>query len=947
MNIVVAGYFGHRNLGDESILSSISRQLQDHQLTVVSLDTTNTEVCHGLQAVDFFDLENLEKTVGACDVVIMATGGAYQEVPGVPYYDTKASQFLGNPYGHPNGSLTGFGIVPVLASFYHKPLIFLAIGMGPFYSQQAKHFCSYLLSSASLITARDRYSFDWAKSLSPNSNIHLAADAAFLLNPKNDSGMNRLLAKYGLKSKQFIALSLRELLSRNRQRKTVTELARSLSVFLSEHENLPILFIPFQNMISDYPVTDINMARLLIQELDPAQREKIVIWEDELNPRSTLNLIGNAHFGIGMRYHFLLFCILNEIPVISISYDTKCANLMDDTGISELSVDISEVVAGHIISKMRAVLDSHDKYTRAVCSAKKELCARASISFDLLEELLAKLSVGLEEQHSIKVGRREKSQLGSMPYKDLDISKVMDYLSQQTTTIQELNDGLKEKIDTLKEQNSTIIKLSQENDHLKRTIQELHDRLQEKIDFLKEQDSTILRLNQENDHLKQAAQTLQQETLSLKNDLDLIHGSKTWKLGQLYGKVFLQSPLSAFAQNLYRKLLFPWNRRSRFAKGPSLTDESDIDERLQDLAQLVRDRAQNDLFIITSTFPFDEFYNQRAINFSKFLAAQGFCVLYIAWRWSKSEEITSNCEEVYPNIFQVPVDYFIEHTDAIVDFSHPNKWLIVEFPHPDFYPIMLRMQSLGYRVLYDLIDDWKEFHKVNQASWFKEESEKAILLKADAVTAVSPPLIQKFSGLRPDIMLVRNGFSQELLGTKYDGKINSRNTCLTIGYFGHLTESWFDWDFVCQIARARSDFSFEIIGYGESLLTREKISQFKNIHLIGKVHPSSLNQYVRNWDVAIIPFMDGPLSESVDPIKIYEYLYFGLPVVVKGISHLSSFPYVTVCQDIVEAQNAILEFGRMKRRQEILPEILDDFLRDCTWEERFKQAMAHIRTKLL
>jgi|GEM_PF-5664155 len=946
MNIVVAGYFGHRNLGDESILSSISGQLQDHDLTVVSLDTANTAVSHGLRAVDFFDLENLEKTVAACDVVIMATGGAYQEIPGIPYYDTKASQLLGNPYGHPNGNLTGFGIVPVLASFYHKALVFLAIGMGPFYSQQAKHFCSFLLSSASLITARDRYSLDWAKGLSPNSNIHLTADAAFLLQPKNDSRMNRLLTKYGLKSKQFIALSLRELLNRNRQHKTVRELAGSLSDFLAEHENLPILFIPFQNMISDYPVTDINMAQLLLQELDPKQRDKIVIWEDELNPQSTLNLIGNARFGIGMRYHFLLFCILNEIPVISISYDTKCINLMDDAGMSELSFDIPEVEAGPIASKMHTILDSYDNYTKIVCSAKKEFCTRASISFDLLEEFLGKLGVGSAEQHSIKVGSTEKSQLDLMPYRDLDISRLIDYLSQQTGTIQELHDGLKERIDSLREQNSVILKLSQENDQLKKTIQDLHDGLKERIDCLKERNSIILKLSQENDQLKQATKALQQETLSLKNRLDLVHGSITWKLGQLYGKVFSSSLLNIFTQNLFKKFLFPWNRGSTFAKGPRLTDESGSDEKLHGLAQLVRDRAQNDLFIITSTFPFDEFYNQRAINFSKYLAAQDFCVLYIAWRWSKSEEITGNCEEVYPNVFQVPVDYFIEHTDTIIDFSHSNKWLIVEFPHPDFYPIMLRMQSLGYRVLYDLIDDWKEFHKVDQASWFQEEFEKAILLKADAVTAVSPPLIQKFSGLRPDIMLVRNGFSQELLGTKYDGKIGSKSTGFTVGYFGHLTESWFDWDFISQIARARSDFSFEIIGYGESPLTREKISRFKNIHLIGKVHPSSLSQHVRNWDVAIIPFMDGLLSESVDPIKIYEYLYFGLPVVVKGISHLGNFPYVTVCQDSVEAQNAISEYARMKRRQDIQPEILDDFLKNCTWEERFKQAMAHIRTEL-
>ncbi|MGA7878849.1 MAG: polysaccharide pyruvyl transferase family protein, partial [Desulfoferrobacter sp.] len=709
--------------------------------------------------------------------------------------------------------------------------------------------------------------------------------------PEGDPEIKQLLIKHGLKPKQFVVLSLRELLDKNRQNNAVDELAGALTHFLAEQGNMPILFVPFQNMISDYPVTDTNMVRLLIQKLGPEHRDKVVIWEDELNPQRALNLIGNACFGIGMRYHFLLFCILNEIPVISISYDTKCVNLMNDAGFSDLSFDVSEIEAGSISAKMLTVFDSYDNYRGIACAAKRQLCTRASRSFELLKGLLREFSTAPGEQHSPRALSGGRSQLNPMLYIDSDINKLLDHLSQQTATIQELRDDLKNKIDSITQS------LGQENNRLKEAIQELQNELKEKIISLQEQASTILELEQEKDHRRQTAEELQRETASLKHELNAIHASKTWRLGQLYGKIVSLSPSNRFIENVRKKFLPLGNSRNKCFEDSSLHDEASIRDKLNSLARQIHDRAGNDLFIITSTFPFDEFYNQRAINFSKFLSARGCCVLYIAWRWSKSEPIKGNCEEVYPNIFQVPVDYFLEHTETIIGFPHSNKWLIVEFPHPRFYPIMLQMQGLGYKVLYDIIDDWEEFYRVGQASWFQDEIEKAILLKVDAVTAVSPALIEKFADLRADIKLVRNGFSQGLLGGKPDGGAADTGTDTVIGYFGHLTESWFDWDFISQIADARGDFSFEIIGYGESPFTREKISRFKNIHLIGKVHPSSLNQHVRNWDVAIIPFMDGPLSESVDPIKIYEYLYFGLPVVVKGISHLSSFPYVKVCQD--------------------------------------------------
>ena len=68
-----------------------------------------------------------------------------------------------------------------------------------------------------------------------------------------------------------------------------------------------------------------------------------------------------------------------------------------------------------------------------------------------------------------------------------------------------------------------------------------------------------------------------------------------------------------------------------------------------------------------------------------------------------------------------------------------------------------------------------------------------------------------------------------------------------IGYFGHLTDAWFDWDLLFSMASQLDDYCFEIIGYGEPEWVLEKITHFNNISFIGKVLPSDLHSYVSRW----------------------------------------------------------------------------------------------------
>jgi hypothetical protein len=81
-------------------------------------------------------------------------------------------------------------------------------------------------------------------------------------------------------------------------------------------------------------------------------------------------------------------------------------------------------------------------------------------------------------------------------------------------------------------------------------------------------------------------------------------------------------------------------------------------------------------------------------------------------------------------------------------------------------------------------------------------------------------------------------------------------------------------------AEKNPNWIFYLIGYGGS---PEGVQLPRNIRLLGKKPRSELASYAASWDVAIIPFKDERLAMGADPIKTYEYLAMGLPVVVTGV----------------------------------------------------------------
>ena len=157
---------------------------------------------------------------------------------------------------------------------------------------------------------------------------------------------------------------------------------------------------------------------------------------------------------------------------------------------------------------------------------------------------------------------------------------------------------------------------------------------------------------------------------------------------------------------------------------------------------------------------------------------------------------------------------------------------------------------------------------------------------SDLVVCSSASLVEraaKFAHNPP--VLIRNAADAELLEIP-----RTAPATVTAGYIGAL-DSWLDLASIEAAAQAHPEWRFHLIGRLERDAVR-KLAARPNIHLFGEVPFGQLGQHLSAFTVGVIPFLLNPLIEATDPIKVYEYLAAGLPVVAADLPELRRFGHL-------------------------------------------------------
>lgn len=352
---------------------------------------------------------------------------------------------------------------------------------------------------------------------------------------------------------------------------------------------------------------------------------------------------------------------------------------------------------------------------------------------------------------------------------------------------------------------------------------------------------------------------------------------------------------------------------------------------------LIRRRVDNvkefissgELIVLYAGVQFVNNEGQRSVRLAQEFVKKEKKVLYVYWDYSPKE--WNLYGKVNDYLYVIPRSQFLKMFVFLREtFAKQRKpILLIHVSDMEVAKLLPEFTSMGFYTIYDILDDWSEFAKRGQASWYDNDVENFILRNVYKRYAVSLGLITKHS--KYEIELLSNGFSATQLTDS--PKVNLTKGKINLGYFGHLTKEWFDWNLILNVAKKHPEIVIHVIGYGFP----DGLELPKNIKFYGKLLPNQLSGYTKNWDVCLIPFQDIELSKSVNPIKVYEYLYLGKPVVVTGIPGLDKFPYVYFSSNDVDSfMNAVHKAMDNK----VDYDKVTDFLKKNRWEDRAEIILA-------
>jgi len=209
-------------------------------------------------------------------------------------------------------------------------------------------------------------------------------------------------------------------------------------------------------------------------------------------------------------------------------------------------------------------------------------------------------------------------------------------------------------------------------------------------------------------------------------------------------------------------------------------------------------------------------------------------------------------------------------------FLNPLLWIY----HPSSVDAVNHIPHDG--LVYDCVDRHSAYPGLINAA-LVDGMEAALVSKCDAVFATSRGLFERLSAINPKTKLIPNGANYELFSSVDapgigipDEFFNMKKPIL--GFVGAL-QPCNEYELVAAAAERRPDWNFVFIGAPLPGVDISMLSGKKNIHLLGARPQKELVKYLACFDVCLNLFRSDALTRDVSPLKFYEYLATGKPIV--------------------------------------------------------------------
>jgi polysaccharide pyruvyl transferase CsaB len=863
-NLLIAGYYGFGNTGDETILAAMLADLRKHrenlEVTVISGNPQETETNHQVRSILWTDTQSIIEAVQKSDMVILGGGGIFHDQFGFEEEYLLTRNHSGVSF------FSGFAL---LAAMYQKPLMLYAVGVGPLLTEAGERLTKVSFEAANVASVRDAESLGVLHKLGlQNANVFVTGDPAFMLKP-DEARAKKILQNLNLPrngNAPMIAVCVRYWDIQVSPEKWESSLAGALDRFVEE-VNGEILFIPFQNLETTPDVNDVAVALAVREQMRNKSRSTIL--NKEYPPETIAGLIVCCDFVVGMRYHSLIFSIMSRKPLVGLAYDPKVEHLLTQAGMTEYLFNLDTMTPEGLHEGMQRAWRSKEEIRERLRESIKYLDDQARRNTTFVLDLL---------------DRRTPAQRGN-----IDHDFIWDLAKNQTYS-------------------------------------------------LAKHEKTVQVLNEQNREL-----TLQVEELTSLPLVSLLWKSRLrWmppgsKRDRAF-KFIRREGFQAFVQRLYERGIETIRKRrggpARLAAKPTITASS----------------GKLDVFcfpVIDWDFRF-----QRPQQLLTQFAKNGHRVFYIRTQFKGLMDHTLDIRQISDRIYEItlPGESSISmYRDDLTGETLRRSFLALHrfmkdeillnsiclVDHPFWTQLAGQLkEQFGWKVVYDCMDDHGGFEISHPEIASRESS---LISISDLVFVTSQVLLSRLSKTHQNCVLIPNAGDFAHFSQLPPGKTGplAKLPRPIIGYYGAIGE-WFDTDAIERAAAEHPGWSFALIGNTTNVDLRN-LNKLRNVHFLGEQPYKDLPAYLADIDVCTIPFRRIPLTEATNPVKVFEYLSAGKPVVATALPELEPYQDLLYLYSDAEEFTTLLERAVREDNDEIREKRVA-LARRNTWEIRYQAA---------
>jgi polysaccharide pyruvyl transferase WcaK-like protein len=334
--ILIMGYFGKGNIGDEAILSStLSRIRKDGEVVVLSDNPDETMRMHHVRSIKY--------SYRSLPLILLRIIRKRPKIlfPGGGYF-----------YG---GAVRTIALIAIIGKLFGSKIEIVAVGVGPFLSheivglyQDSDEFIGLnkvclriIFTIADYASVRDEFSRKMVVRAGVR-DVKVEKDPALYLEPIDEkfafdlfnSALPRLNAP-------FVGLNIRYIPDKAIMDKVINVMAE-ISRFVIEKLNGSVIFVPFgvryQNELNKFsPINDDEIAfNLLKQSCDLG---RVYFLRGRYAPRELLGMFKFFDSFVGMRLHSVVFASIMRVPVFAISYEQKIDSFVQKEKIPYLQIN--------------------------------------------------------------------------------------------------------------------------------------------------------------------------------------------------------------------------------------------------------------------------------------------------------------------------------------------------------------------------------------------------------------------------------------------------------------------------------------------------------------------------------------------------------------------------------------------------------------------------------